>query len=110
MANVILLEKIIIELAIIHGVAQTTPYINMGPCHCRVLRWAKSYTKKLDGEIKVDHDLDTVGALSIMWSLVWSVMPVEILKEVDLQLGEDGLPHLATQNVAQGFLSFFFFF
>jgi hypothetical protein len=44
--------------------------LNMGPHHARVLGWAKSYTKKLDGQVMVEHDLDAVGALSIMWSMV----------------------------------------
>jgi len=63
----------------------------MGPRHARVLGWAKSYTKKLDDEVKVEHDLDAVGALSIMWSLVQSIMPQEVQTCVDSWLAEVGL-------------------
>jgi len=74
----------------------------MGPRHARVLGWAKSYTKKLDDEVKVEHDLDAVGALSIMWNLVQSVMPQEVQTCVDSRLAEVGLPRLATRNVDEG--------
>jgi hypothetical protein len=67
----------------------------------------KSYTKKLDDKIKIDHDLDTVGALSIMWSLVQSVMPVDLMEHVDSCLAKDGLPRLATRNVKEGFFLLF---
>lgn len=76
--------------------------INMGPRHARVLGWAKSYTKKLDSHAMVEHDLDAVGSLSIMWSLVQSMMPHEILDQVDSRLAEAGLPCLATRNVEEG--------
>ena len=70
--------------------------MNMGARHARVLGWAKSYTKKLDGQVMVEHDLDAVGALSIMWSLVQSIMPSEVLDQVDSCLTAVGLPRLAT--------------
>ena len=77
--------------------------LNMGPRHARVLGWAKSYTKKLDGQVMAEHDLDAVGALSIMWSMVQSTIPREILDAVDSCLAETGLPRLATRNVDEGF-------
>ena len=73
----------------------------------RVLGWAKSYTKKLDSQVMVEHDLDAVGALSIMWSMVQSTMPSEILDVVNSRLAEVGLPCLATRNVDEGFSSIF---
>ena len=78
----------------------------MGPRHACVLGWAKSYTKKLDGQVMAEHDLDAVGALSIMWSMVQSTMPGEILDAVDSRLAEAGL-RLATQNVDEGISSIF---
>jgi hypothetical protein len=77
--------------------------MNMGPCHARVLGWAKSFTRKLDSETMVDRDLDAIGALSITWSLVQSVMPSEILDHVDSCLEEADLPRLATRNIEEGF-------
>ena len=76
--------------------------MNMGPRHARILGWAKSFTRKLDSETMVDRDLDVIGALSITWSLVQSVMPSEILDHVDSCLEEAGLPRLATCNVEEG--------
>jgi hypothetical protein len=84
--------------------------LNMGPRHARVLGWAKSYTKKLDSQAMVEHDLDAVGTLSIMWSMVQSTMPNEILGAVNSCLAEVGLPHLATRNVDEGFFSIFVFY
>ena len=81
--------------------------LNMGPHHARVLGWAKSYTKKLDVQVMTEHDLDAVGALLIMWSMVQSTMPGEILDAVDSRLAEAGLPCLATQNVNEGISSIF---
>ena len=81
----------------------------MGPRHARVLGWAKSYTKKLGEGVMVEHDLDAVGALSIMWSMVQSTMPDEILGTVNSRLAEVGLPHLTTQNVDEGFSSTFIY-
>ena len=51
----------------------------------------------------IEHDLDTVGALSIMWSLIQSIMPGEILNQVNSCLTAVGLPRLATQNLDEGF-------
>ena len=54
-----------------------------------------------------EHDLDAVRALSIMWSMVQSAMPGEILDAVDSHLAEAGLPCLATWNVNEGISSIF---
>jgi len=74
----------------------------MGPRHARVLGWAKSYTKALDQPTMTSHDEDAVGAVSIIWSLVQSVMPRDILDCVDDNLGDLGLPRLATRNIQEG--------
>ena len=74
----------------------------MGPRHARVLGWAKSFTKTLDTETMIEYDQDAVGGLSIMWSLVQSVMPLEVRDHVDSCLTEVGLPRLATRNVDEG--------
>lgn len=51
----------------------------------------------------IEYDLDAIGALSITWSLVQSIMLSEILDHVDSCLEETGLPRLATQNIDEGF-------
>lgn len=76
--------------------------MNMGPRHARVLGWAKSYTKKLDAKTMIEYDQDAVGGLSIMWSFVQSVMPLEVRDHVNSCLTDIGLPHLATWNVNEG--------
>ena len=74
----------------------------MGPRHACVLGWAKSFTKMLDTETMIEYNQDAVGGLSIMWSLVQSVMPLEVRDHVDSCLMEVGLPRLATRNVDEG--------
>jgi hypothetical protein len=76
--------------------------MNMGPRHARVLGWAKSYTKKLDAKTMIEYNQDAVGGLSIMWSFVQSVMPLEVRDHVNSCLTDIGLPHLATWNVNEG--------
>jgi hypothetical protein len=74
----------------------------MGARHARVLGWAKSFKKAFDEETMIDCDEDAVGVISIMWSLVQSVMPRDVLDCVDNNLVELGLPRLATRNVEEG--------
>jgi len=76
--------------------------MNMGARHARVLGWAKSYTKKLDAATMVEYDQDAVGGLSIMWSFVQSVMPLEVRDHVNSCLADAGLPRMATRNVDEG--------
>jgi hypothetical protein len=78
--------------------------LNLGPRHARALGWASSFTLKLDDGTKALHDLDVIGAVSLTWSLIRSVMPCEILEEVGKQLEGSGLPWLATRNVKEGLL------
>ena len=82
----------------------------MGPRHARVLGWAKSFTKVLDQETMASHDEDAVGAVSIVWSLIQSVMPRDVLDCVDNKLAELKLPHLATRNIGEGKVSDLFLF
>jgi hypothetical protein len=74
----------------------------MGPRHARVLGWAKSFIKSLDQDTLTTHDEDAVGGISIVWSLIQSVMPRDVLDCVDNSLAEMGLPRLATRNVEEG--------
>ena len=74
----------------------------MGPRHARVLGWAKSFTKALDQETLTSHDEDTVGVVSIVWSIIQSVMPRDVLDCVDNKLTELKLPRIATRNVEEG--------
>lgn len=76
--------------------------INLGPRHARVLGWAKSYTKSLDKDARIDHDQDAVGAASISWSLFQAAMPQEIISPVYKELSMAGLPRIATRDVDPG--------
>jgi hypothetical protein len=82
--------------------------LNLGARNMRILGWAKSYTKTLSSQIKADHDRDALGALSILWSFVQSVMPTEVLSIVDTCLEKENLPRLATRNVKLGKYRYFF--
>ncbi|KDR73907.1 hypothetical protein GALMADRAFT_21621, partial [Galerina marginata CBS 339.88] len=76
--------------------------LNNGPWHARVIGLAKSYTKHLDTVTQIEHDREVIGAVSITWSIIRSVMPREVLEHVDDCLERYGLPRLATRNVAPG--------
>ncbi|KAF8204135.1 hypothetical protein BJ912DRAFT_841678 [Pholiota molesta] len=75
--------------------------LNTAARHVCVLGQAKSYTKDLDQGTRINHDTDVIGAVSITWSLIRSVMPVEVLGEVDRALERDGMPRLATRDVCE---------
>ncbi|KAJ7816004.1 hypothetical protein B0H13DRAFT_1621333, partial [Mycena leptocephala] len=75
---------------------------NAGPRHARIFGLAISYTKKLDKATVVDHDLDTIGTLTLLWSIVKSLLPAETIDGVTAAVGEIGLPKLATHNVSEG--------
>lgn len=75
--------------------------LNTGARHANVLGQAKSITKDLDRDTRIDHDMDVIGAVSITWSLICSVMSTEILSEVDDALEADGMPRLASRDVAE---------
>ena len=79
--------------------------LNLGPRHARVLGWAKSYKKNLDQPTRIKHDQDAVGAVSVLWSLLQSVMPRDVLDTVDECLGALHLPRIATRDIKQGMLS-----
>ncbi|KAJ7892447.1 hypothetical protein B0H13DRAFT_1625588, partial [Mycena leptocephala] len=75
---------------------------NAGPRHARIFGLVISYTKKLDKATVVDHDLDTIGTLTLLWSIVKSLLPAETIDGVTATVGEIGLPKLATHNVSEG--------
>ncbi|KAA1480092.1 hypothetical protein DENSPDRAFT_789943, partial [Dentipellis sp. KUC8613] len=76
--------------------------LNAGPRHARILGWAKSYTKKLTPQAQEDHDRDVIGATGIVWSLIKSVAPVEIMEYVDQCLEEEDMPRMATRSIPEG--------
>ncbi|KAK7036894.1 hypothetical protein R3P38DRAFT_2516937, partial [Favolaschia claudopus] len=56
---------------------------NAGPRHARVWGPAKSYTKKLDTETRVEHDLDAVAALSLTWAVTKAVAPSNLSDHIE---------------------------
>ncbi|KAH8108639.1 hypothetical protein DFH11DRAFT_1516595, partial [Phellopilus nigrolimitatus] len=84
-----------------HTGTMTQVGLNMGPRHARVLGWAKSYTKDLDFSTMVEHDTEIIGAVSLIWSILKSVMPADVTDHVEKKLDAEGLPRIATQNVAE---------
>ena len=75
---------------------------NLGPRHARVLGYAQSFKRTLSAREKTIQDQDVIGAGSLMWSLVQSHMPKEVVDEVKTSLAEKQMPSLATAHVASG--------
>ncbi|KAI5826415.1 hypothetical protein K523DRAFT_249039, partial [Schizophyllum commune Tattone D] len=73
--------------------------LNLGPRHARVIGQAKSFTRKLDDATMTIHDGDVIGAASFMWALLHSLLPAEIMRDVDRILDLEWVPHLATRNI-----------
>ena len=76
--------------------------LNMGPRHARAIGWAKSYTKNLDHETKVQHDQDVIDAVSFVWGLAQKLMPQEVIETTKSRLNALSMPTLRTQNVPEG--------
>ncbi|THH16094.1 hypothetical protein EUX98_g9358 [Antrodiella citrinella] len=76
--------------------------LNTGARHARVIGFAKSYTKSLDGDTRVAHDSDIIGALGISYSLLCAKVPQSITQHVENKLAEQGMPRLATRDVDPG--------
>lgn len=75
--------------------------LNMGPRHARILGWAKSFTRKLTHGEMVREDTNLIGAMSLLWALVKSFLPVDITELVQTLLDKD-YPALATHNIPMG--------
>lgn len=75
--------------------------LNMGPRNARVLGFAKSYKKNVNGESKGAHDRDAVGGISLV---VHKYMPQEIIEMTNNRLKDLKLPELTTQNPSSGIL------
>ncbi|TFK18725.1 hypothetical protein FA15DRAFT_562946, partial [Coprinopsis marcescibilis] len=73
--------------------------MNMGPCHARVLGWAKSFTQNLSTEEKVSQDTDLIGAMSILWCLAKAQLPIDIIHQITTFLDEQSYPMMGTQNL-----------
>lgn len=76
--------------------------LNAGPRHARVTGWAKSFNKKLDSSVMVEHDEEIIAALSMTWSITKAVMPKEVIQPIEDSLMKAKLPKVATRNVAEG--------
>ena len=65
----------------------------------------KSFRKKLDKGMMIEHDLDVIATVSIFWSLVQALMPSEVVSHVEECLKHEGLPCLAACGVDEGHIS-----
>ncbi|KAL1711768.1 hypothetical protein EV715DRAFT_187140, partial [Schizophyllum commune] len=74
--------------------------INNGPRHARQVGWAKSYNKILTLEDMIAHDEDIIGATSLMWAIMRSLLPVEVVREIETGLLQDWVPRIASRNVS----------
>jgi hypothetical protein len=73
---------------------------NAGPRHARVFGLAKSYTKILDPASMANHDEDAIAAMTLTWGVCKSLLPTEVMDEIERSLEREGLPRIATRNVA----------
>lgn len=76
--------------------------LNLGARHVRILGWAKSFTARLSDSAIKHHDKEAIGAASIAWGLIQAAIPKEIMDPIHRTLADEGLPHLATQNINPG--------
>ncbi|KAI4293839.1 hypothetical protein EV715DRAFT_213942, partial [Schizophyllum commune] len=76
--------------------------INNGPRHAQCVGWAKSYVKTLTIDDMIAHDEDIIGATSLMWAIMRSLLPVEVIREIESGLLQDWVPRIASRNVADG--------
>ena len=74
---------------------------NAGPWHAHVWGLAKSYCKKVDEEVMIDHDQEAI-ALVLCWSLAKANLPSKVMAHIEQCLEESGLPTIATRNVPEG--------
>jgi hypothetical protein len=75
---------------------------NAGPMHARVYGLAKSYSKHVDPDTMIDRDSDAIASLTIMWGLIKSLIPEEVVSEVNQCLDNEGMPRMATRNIEPG--------
>ncbi|KAJ6496132.1 hypothetical protein C8R45DRAFT_926647 [Mycena sanguinolenta] len=123
-----------IELAVLRGIAQGTPYsdalydfleaVIQAACaehrNVRVgglqnfvfavveisgyslLTLEKCYIRLLDRLTGVAHDEDVIAALTLLWSIAKSLLPIELIDSITNAVGDIGLPKITTRNVAEG--------
>ncbi|TRM62016.1 hypothetical protein BD626DRAFT_499509, partial [Schizophyllum amplum] len=76
--------------------------LNLGPRHARVIGWAKSFTRKLSPDDMIAHDEDVIGAASLMWAIMQSILPTEVIGPIEAGMDHDWMPSIATRNVPAG--------
>lgn len=69
--------------------------INAGPRHATVFGYAKSYTKKLDADTMIEHDSDIIGITSILWAIIQTAAPSEVVASVKKALHKISIPSIA---------------
>lgn len=74
----------------------------MGPRHARLLGWAKSFTAKLSEQNRYIEDTDALGAVSLFWNVILSIMPKEVIQEILDYLKREKLPNIATRDIPEG--------
>jgi len=79
---------------------------NAGPRHCRVWGPAVSYKPGKSPDTMLAHDQDILATMSLMWAIVKSYMPQEVVSAIEEVMEATGMPHMATQLVDEGFSPF----
>ncbi|TFY73303.1 hypothetical protein EWM64_g10709, partial [Hericium alpestre] len=63
---------------------------------------AVSYTKKRSQDVQKKHDEDVVAVMSLMWSLVHTHIPTDVVDETERIMDNSGMLKLATRTIAAG--------
>lgn len=77
---------------------------NAGSRISKVWGPAQSYVnaKGMDTNVKAAHDEDVIAALTMVWGLINTYMPLEVMDKVNASIKAAGMPRLATRNVPEG--------
>lgn len=58
----------------------------------------------------IEHDHDVIGMTSLLWAIIESAAPSEVMNHVRECLRDADMPRLASRNVAEGIYSISFCF
>lgn len=50
----------------------------------------------------ITADEEAIGALTLFWSMLQTLIPAEVMQEVNTLFDDSKLPRVATLNVAEG--------
>jgi len=76
--------------------------VGPGPRHARLFGGAVSYVVHLSPEIILQHDLDGLGAGSLLWTISDVLNPADIMDHIENEIANAKLPRAFTRSVEEG--------